>query len=260
MAETTVQSGLATRTVARFVAIGLFLMAFFTLLCASWSLYGLPVAGSIALVVIFSVIAVIFVINGVRLLRSADRLPVPTGDDSNRQGRAMRVGFGVTLAAVGVIIGVVCALLIVNGAYAYLAPAIVSGRLALHPARVHLSPDHRFLHRRLGRGVGLARLLADQLTDHGRTTCGIHRWNRRRVQHDGVRRIHVAGQAGDTGHSARIRPHDRLARYIAPPILIAPDHDRCMPVAGMHPVQHPAGRPYVGSRSARLLRTHCVRV
>lgn len=125
MAETTVQNGLATRTVARFVAIGLFLMAFFTLLWASWSLYGLPVAGGAALVVIFSVIAVIFVINGVRLLRSADRLPVPTGDDSNRQGRAMRIGFGVTLAAVGVIIGVVCALLIVNGAYAYLAPAIV---------------------------------------------------------------------------------------------------------------------------------------
>ena len=125
MAEKTVQNGLATRTVARFVAIGLFLMAFFTLLWASWSLYGLPVAGGAALVVIFSVIAVIFVINGVRLLRSADRLPVPTGDDSNRQGRAMRIGFGVTLAAVGVIIGVVCALLIVNGAYAYLAPAIV---------------------------------------------------------------------------------------------------------------------------------------
>jgi hypothetical protein len=125
LAETTVQNGLATRTVARFVAIGLFLMAFFTLLWASWSLYGLPVAGGAALVVIFSVIAVIFVINGVRLLRSADRLPVPTGDDSNRQGRAMRIGFGVTLAAVGVIIGVVCALLIVNGAYAYLAPAIV---------------------------------------------------------------------------------------------------------------------------------------
>jgi hypothetical protein len=125
LTETTVQNGLATRTVARFVAIGLFLMAFFTLLWASWSLYGLPVAGGAALVVIFSVIAVIFVINGVRLLRSADRLPVPTGDDSNRQGRAMRIGFGVTLAAVGVIIGVVCALLIVNGAYAYLAPAIV---------------------------------------------------------------------------------------------------------------------------------------
>jgi hypothetical protein len=124
LVETTVQNGLATRPVARFVVIGLFLMAFLTLLWASWSLYGLPVAGSIALVVIFSVIAVIFVINGVRLLRSTDRLPVPTGDDSNRRCRAMRIGFGVTFAAEGVIIGVVCALLIVNGAYAYLAPAI----------------------------------------------------------------------------------------------------------------------------------------
>ena len=36
----------------------------------------------------------------------------------------MRIGFSVTFAAEAVIIGVVCALLIVNGAYAYLAPAI----------------------------------------------------------------------------------------------------------------------------------------
>jgi hypothetical protein len=124
LAETPVESGLATRPVARFVAIGLFLMAFFTLLWASWSLYGLPVAAGVALVVIFGILALIFVINGVQLLRSADRLPVPTGDDWNHQGRALRIGFGVTFAAEGVIIGVVCALLIVNGAYAYLAPAV----------------------------------------------------------------------------------------------------------------------------------------
>jgi hypothetical protein len=124
LAETPVESGLATPPVARSVAIGLFLIAFFTLLWASWSLYGLPVAGGVALVVIFSVLAVIFVINGVQLLRSADRLPVSTGDDSNRRGRVLRIGFGVTFAAEGVIIGVVCALLIVNGAYAYLAPAV----------------------------------------------------------------------------------------------------------------------------------------
>jgi hypothetical protein len=124
LAETPVESGLATRPVARFVAIGLFLMAFVTLLWASWSLYGLPVAAGVALVVIFGILALIFVINGVQLLRSADRLPVPTGDDWNHQGRALRIGFGVTFAAEGVIIGVVCALLIVNGAYAYLAPAV----------------------------------------------------------------------------------------------------------------------------------------
>jgi hypothetical protein len=110
--------------VARFVAIGFFLMAFFTLLWASWSLYGLPAAAGVALVVIFGILAVIFVINGVRLMRSARELPLPSGAEASRRGRALRVGFGVTFAAEGVIIGVVCALLIVNGGYAYLAPAI----------------------------------------------------------------------------------------------------------------------------------------
>jgi len=124
MAEAPVESGLATRPVARFVAIGLFLMAFFTLLWASWSLYGLPAAAGVALVVIFGVLAVIFVINGVELMRSAHRLPLPSGDEAKHRGHALRVGFGVTFAAEGVIIGVVCALLIVNGGYAYLAPAI----------------------------------------------------------------------------------------------------------------------------------------
>ena len=124
MAETPVESGLATRPVARFVAIGLFLMAFFTLLWASWSLYGLPAAAGVALVVIFGVLAVIFVINVVQLMRSAHRLPLPSGDEAKHRGHVLRVGFGVTFAAEGVIIGVVCALLIVNGGYAYLAPAI----------------------------------------------------------------------------------------------------------------------------------------
>lgn len=124
MAETPVSSSFATRPVARFVAIGLFLMAFFTLLWASWSLYGLPVAAGVALVVIFCIPAGVFVINGVQLIRSAHLLPVPSGDEATRRGRALRVGFGGTFAAEAVIIGVVCALLIVNGAYAYLAPAI----------------------------------------------------------------------------------------------------------------------------------------
>lgn len=124
MAETPIESSLATRPMARFVAIGLFLMAFFTLLWASWSLYGLPVAVGAALVVIFGVPAVTFVINGIQLIRSAHWLPLPSGDEAKRRGRALRVGFGVTFAAEGVIIGFVCAMLIMTGGYAYLAPAI----------------------------------------------------------------------------------------------------------------------------------------
>src|SRR6476659_4642499 len=124
MTETAVGSGVLNRPAARFVAIGLFLMAFFTALWASWSLYGLSACLGVALIVIFGAFAVIFVINGVQLFRSAAQLPLPAGAESQRRGRALRVGFGVTFASEGVVIAVVCALLAINGGYAYFAPAI----------------------------------------------------------------------------------------------------------------------------------------
>jgi hypothetical protein len=124
MTETAVGSGVLNRPAARFVAIGLFLMAFFTALWASWSLYGLSAFLGVALIVIFGAFAVIFVINGVQLFRSAARLPLPAGEESQRRGRSLQIGFGVTFASEGVVIAVVCALLAINGGYAYFAPAI----------------------------------------------------------------------------------------------------------------------------------------
>jgi hypothetical protein len=56
--------------VARFVAIGLFLMAFFTTLWALWALYGLPTVAAVVLVAIFVALSVVFVINGVQLIKS----------------------------------------------------------------------------------------------------------------------------------------------------------------------------------------------
>jgi len=67
MTQTTIESGLLIRPVARFVAIGLFLMAFFTTL---WALYGLPTAAAVVLVAIFVALSVVFVINGVQLIKS----------------------------------------------------------------------------------------------------------------------------------------------------------------------------------------------
>ena len=107
MTETAVGSGVLNRPAARFVAIGLFLMAFFTALWASWSCYSLSAFLGVALIVIFGAFAVIFVINGVQLFRSAARLPLPTGAESQRRGRALRMGFGVTFASEGVVIAVV---------------------------------------------------------------------------------------------------------------------------------------------------------
>jgi hypothetical protein len=68
MTQTTIESSLLIRPVARFVAIGLFLMAFFTTL---WALYGLPTVVAVVLVAIFVALSVVFVINGVQLIRSA---------------------------------------------------------------------------------------------------------------------------------------------------------------------------------------------
>jgi hypothetical protein len=119
MTQTTIESGLLIRPVARFVAIGLFLMAFFTTLWALWALYGLPTVAAVVLVAIFVALSVVFVINGVQLIKSASRLPIPSGEESQRQGRAMQLGFGINFAAEGVIIAVVCALLGMSGADAY---------------------------------------------------------------------------------------------------------------------------------------------
>lgn len=121
MTQTTIESSLLVRPVARFVAIGLFLMAFFTTL---WALYGLPTVVAVMLVAIFVALAVVFVINGVQLITSASRLPVPSDEESERRGRAMQLGFGITFATEGVIIAVVCALLGMSGAGAYFGPAI----------------------------------------------------------------------------------------------------------------------------------------
>ena len=123
MTQTTIESGLLIRPVARFVAIGLFLMAFFTTLWALWALYGLPTVAAVVLVAIFVALSVVFVINGVQLIKSASRLPIPSGEESQRQGRAMQLGFGINFAAEGVIIAVVCALLGMTGADAYFGPA-----------------------------------------------------------------------------------------------------------------------------------------
>jgi hypothetical protein len=199
LADTTVESGFATRPVARFVAIGLFLMAFFTLLWASWSLYGLPIAVGVALVVIFGVLAAVFVINGVQLIRSAHRLPLPSGDEAGRRGRALRVEFGVTFAAEGVMIGVVCALLIVNGWYAYLAPAIAL------VVGLHFIPLG-FIFRRtidfyIAAWVVVWALLGFWLIASGTMAAPLVAsivGGLRRLRHHGVRRLHVASQAGDS--------------------------------------------------------------
>ena len=205
MTETPIGIGVLNRPAARFVAIGLFLMAFFTALWASWSFSGLSAFLGVALIVIFGAFAVIFVINGVQLFRSAAQLPLPAGAESQRRGRALRVGFGVTFASEGVVIAVVCALLAINGGYAYFAPAIAL------IVGLHFIPFGFLFRRRVDfyiaawvGALGHCRYLADCFADFGGATGGIARRCGHRLRDSRVRHLHVAGQTSDHGSAGRI--------------------------------------------------------
>ena len=60
-------------------ASGLILMAFFTVLWGSWSLVGLSGPLAVAVIVAFSSLGVVFVVEGVRLLRGIKGLVDPQG-------------------------------------------------------------------------------------------------------------------------------------------------------------------------------------
>jgi hypothetical protein len=92
MTQTRDETGTLTQSVARFVALGLFLMAFFTILWASWSIYGLPLMIAGTLLVIFATFAAVFVINSVQLIKSASRLPVPSGEEAKHVDALCRSG------------------------------------------------------------------------------------------------------------------------------------------------------------------------
>jgi hypothetical protein len=205
MAETALGSGILNRPAALFVAIGLFLMAFFTLLWASWSFYHLSAVLGGAVMVIFGVFAAIYVINGVQLFRSASRLPLPVGEESQRRGRVLQRGFTITLSVRAWSSPSSACCLASRRLRVLRAGGRADRRPALHSVRLPLSPHDRLLHRGMGRGVGRRWFLADRLPDVVSAAGGIARGNRSRLRYVGVRPIHAERQAGDCGGNGDCR-------------------------------------------------------
>lgn len=145
MAETALGSGILNRPAALFVAIGLFLMAFFTLLWASWSFYHLSAVLGGAVMVIFGVFAAIYVINGVQLFRSASRLPLPVGEESQRRGRVLQRGFTITLSVRAWSSPSSACCLASRRLRVLRAGGRADRRPALHSVRLPLSPHDRLL-------------------------------------------------------------------------------------------------------------------
>ena len=109
--------------VARSVAVGMFLMAFFTTFWALWIPYGLPRSVAVVLLAAFVALAAVLVVSGIRLARAANRFP-PVDAEARVRGRRVQKGFGIIVGAEGLVIGGLSAVLGARGAYAYIGPAI----------------------------------------------------------------------------------------------------------------------------------------
>jgi hypothetical protein len=119
-------------------ACGLILMAFFTTLWGSWSLVGLSGPFAVVVIVAFSSLGVVFVVEGIRLLRVLRRFP--TIDTASRRAQTGRIGlqFGIIFGIEGVLIGAASSLLVTAGLSDYLNPvtALIVGLHFIPLARV----------------------------------------------------------------------------------------------------------------------------
>ena len=119
-------------------ACGLILMAFFTTLWGSWSLVGLSGPFAVVVIVAFSSLGVVFVVEGIRLLRVLRRFP--TIDTAWRRAQTGRIGlqFGIIFGIEGVLIGAASSLLVTAGLSDYLNPvtALIVGLHFIPLARV----------------------------------------------------------------------------------------------------------------------------
>ena len=112
------------RIAVRGVAGGLLLMAFFTALWIAWVL---PVASPVittAIAVPFFALAVLFLVQGVRLFVLSGRFPVVATSDRGLQSKRIGLRFGIIFGIEGALIGATSGILFATGLDDYLAPAI----------------------------------------------------------------------------------------------------------------------------------------
>ncbi|BCY11443.1 hypothetical protein [Actinoplanes sp. L3-i22] len=124
MTDTAPPAILPPRAAVVGIVTGLFLMAFFTLLWAgnTFAAWSPAVAGPIWAV--FAVLAVGFIVQGVRLLRARGRFPAALSEADSRRQRGTGRAYGITFGLEGLAIGIVAALLNVTGHPDYVMPAI----------------------------------------------------------------------------------------------------------------------------------------
>jgi hypothetical protein len=95
---------LIPRAALKGVATGLCLMSFFTLIWSAIAYGGLHPGGYWALVLIFPVLCIVFMINAIRLFRIAKYFPDDTSPEAVARGKKMGKWFGIIFGGEGLVI------------------------------------------------------------------------------------------------------------------------------------------------------------
>jgi hypothetical protein len=124
MTNTVTPSNLPPRAAVVGVVTGLFLMAFFTLLWSGNTFAAWPVTVAWPIWVVFALLALGFVAQGVRLIRARKRFPAELSEADAQYRRTSGQAFGIIFGAEGLAIGIVVMILNATGNPGYVVPAI----------------------------------------------------------------------------------------------------------------------------------------
>jgi hypothetical protein len=124
MTNTGTPSTLPPRAAVVGVVTGLFLMAFFTLAWSSNTFAAWPVPVAWPIWVVFALLALGFVAQGVRLIRVRGRFPTELSEADTQYRRTSGQAFGMIFGAEGLAIGIVVTILNATGHPGYVVPAI----------------------------------------------------------------------------------------------------------------------------------------
>lgn len=120
------------------IANGIILMAFFTVLWASWAAVGVSIGFRIVIGVVFFAFAIVFLVEGIPPFGASKRLPTVAAGDQQQRSKSIGRRFGVIFATEGILIGASSAVLGATDNYLYINPvtALIVGAHFLPLARV----------------------------------------------------------------------------------------------------------------------------
>jgi hypothetical protein len=131
------------RSAIRGLGWGLILMGVVTYYWGAFATSGLSTSAGVPVVVVFTIVALVFIVDGILTLISARKLPAVDTAERRRRTRSISNRFYLIFVIEAVLIAIVCVILFTTGGTSYLIPAIAL------IVGVHLIPLARVFERRI---------------------------------------------------------------------------------------------------------------